>query len=42
MKLFNSEKDHFVKKVNREFKFKAFWKLFLIRISIEVQGNWLV
>ena len=35
MKFFNSEKDHFFKKVARDFNFKAFWRLIFIRISFE-------
>ena len=34
MKFFNSEKEYFFKKVSREFNFKAFSRLILIRISI--------
>jgi len=37
MKFFNSEKDHFFKKVSREFNFKAFQILILFTISIELQ-----
>jgi len=37
MKFFNSQKDQFFKKGAREFNFKAFLRLGLIRISIEVQ-----
>ena len=37
MKFFNSEKDHCFKKKSREFNFKAFSRLILIGISIELQ-----
>ena len=37
MQLFNTEKNHFFKKLDREFNFKDFPRFILIRISIEVQ-----
>ena len=37
MKLFNSENSHFFKKMSREFNFKAFSRLILIKISMELQ-----
>ena len=36
-KLFNSETDHFFKKISKEFNFNAFSWLILIRSSIEAQ-----
>jgi len=36
-KFFNTEKEYFLKKVAREFNLKAFARLLLIRISIELQ-----
>mgnify|MGYP006944962994 CR=1 FL=1 len=37
MKFFKSEKNHFFEQMSREFNFKAFSGLILIRISIALQ-----